>query len=119
MEEHREWFEKAENDLKAANYNHDGGLFDISAFLSQQAIEKALKALSLKKFKKINKVHDLVTLGKNVGLPVKFLNYCKEITAAYIYTRYPDIPKIENLEVTAKDFINQAEEILEWTRRLL
>lgn len=40
-----------------------------SAFFSQQAAEKALKALSLEKHEKIRKIHDIVELGREVKLP--------------------------------------------------
>ena len=55
MEEAENWIKKAEKDLNAAKYNFEGGLFDVASFLCQQAVEKALKALYVKKFKRIKK----------------------------------------------------------------
>jgi len=45
MDEARVWFSKAERDLDSARYNMKGGKHEVAAFLSQQAAEKALKAL--------------------------------------------------------------------------
>ena len=49
----------------------------------------------------------------------RYIDYCKEITAAYIYTRYPEMPKIDNIEKSSKDYIKKAEEILKWIKKHL
>jgi len=119
MKEVEKWMEKAEKDLRAAEINLKQGLFEVAAFLAQQAIEKAMKALYLKRFNKIKKVHDLVILGKDLNLPKKFLKMCKEITAAYIYTRYPDVPQVKEIEKSAKIFVEEAKVIIEWIKKQL
>lgn len=119
MEEYQEWIKKAEDDLKAAKYNYSGKLYDLTSFLCQQAVEKALKSLYIKKFKKIKKVHDLVILGKEVGLPENFLFYCKELTAAYVYTRYPGMPEMKAIKESSRKFIKQSEEIITWIKMQL
>ena len=48
MDEANRWIAKAERDLNAAKINFDNKLFEVSAFLCQQSVEKALKALQLK-----------------------------------------------------------------------
>ena len=106
-------------DYAAARFNFEGKFYDVAAFLCQQSIEKGLKALRLKRGKKLEKIHDLILLGKSVRLPKRLLNYCKEITAAYIYTRYPGLPRSKDMQKNSKNFIRQTEEILRWIKKRL
>ncbi len=115
-EKENRWIENADDDLRAAEITLQQKLFGISAFHSQQSVEKALKALQLKKFNKISKVHDLVFLGNEVGMPEKFVEYCKEMTGAYIYTRYPEMPEDVDIEKSAGKFIKWAEEVIAWIK---
>ena len=41
----KEWIDKAKRDLEVARYNFKGNLLEVAAFYSQQAAEKALKAV--------------------------------------------------------------------------
>ena|SRR3989338_605796 len=113
-EEARRWFKKAKQDLSSAKYNYKGRKYDVSAFLCQQSAEKALKALLFKKSGEIRKIHDLVELGKNVGLPSDLLDKAKELTLAYTYSRYPDVQEVKNLSKIVKKFLKVSEEILKW-----
>lgn len=113
------WFEQAKDDLGAAQYNFEGKKYKLAAFMCQQSAEKALKAVLLSKTGKIRKIHDLVELGKNVDLPSELLNSCKELTLAYIYSRYPDIKEVKNLNKIVKKFLKVAEDILKWARKQL
>ena len=45
MQESDEWWEQANKDLKAAKSNFLTKEYNVASFLSQQAAEKALKAL--------------------------------------------------------------------------
>lgn len=45
LDEARRWARQAQADLERIDYNFRGGYYDLVAFLSQQAAEKALKAL--------------------------------------------------------------------------
>ncbi|MBU2639231.1 MAG: HEPN domain-containing protein [Nanoarchaeota archaeon] len=115
----KNWIEKAESDLDAAKYNFKGKRYDISAFLCQQAAEKALKALSLKKIKKLRKIHDLIELGKDVNISEDLLEKLKELTLAYIYSRYPDVKQELNLKEKVSKFIKTSEEVIQWVKKLL
>jgi HEPN domain-containing protein len=44
MNEEQEWLKKAKRDFKAAKINFREELYDISAFLLHQCVEKLLKA---------------------------------------------------------------------------
>jgi len=115
--ETNEWVEKAEKDIIAAEKSYNSSEYEWSAFQTQQAIEKALKAVILKKERKIIKIHDLVLLGKKAGLPDKLIGYCKEISIAYIYSRYPDVPKLDINESKFKDYLEEGKEIIKWVKK--
>ncbi|MBI4181542.1 MAG: HEPN domain-containing protein [Candidatus Aenigmarchaeota archaeon] len=113
------WWGRAERDLDTARYLLSGKRYEDAAVYAQQAAEKALKAVSLRQGKAIRKIHDLVKLGKDVGLPGSLLEQAKELTLAYAYGRYPDVPGAEEIQSIAADFIDSAEEILQWAKRNL
>ncbi len=115
--EYENWIKQAEKDLDTAKYNLEGGKIDSGVFFLQQATEKALKALYIKKFKKLFRTHDLIILSKKLKAPKKIQDYCKELNPAYQYTRYPDMPSMENLEEISKDLLNYAEEVLIWVKK--
>ena len=118
-EEVKSWIEQSKKDLDTARYNLNGKKYDFAAFLCQQSIEKALKALSIKKTGNFKKIHDIVLLGKDLALPEDLIDYCKEVAPAYTYTRYPDVVPIKDLKNTAKKFIKYSEEILKWIKNQL
>lgn len=118
-EEIRSWIDQAKKDFQAAKKNFDIKVYYVVAFLCQQAVEKGLKALYIKKFKELKKTHDLVALGNDVGLPKELIQYCKELSPAYIYTRYPDVIEFSNLDTVAKTFLVYTEEVLLWVEKKL
>jgi len=113
----KRWFEQAKKDFDTAKYNLEGGETDAGIFFLQQSAEKSLKALYIKKFDKLLRTHDLILLSKKIGAPKKILEYCKKLNPAYQYTRYPDVPAVENLANMTDDFVNYVEEILEWIKK--
>lgn len=78
-----------------------------SAFYSQQSAEKILKAICIKQFNELIKVHDLVFLAKKVDAPQNIVENCKILSKVYIQSRYPG-------DVTASEAIGKgdAEEYL-------
>jgi len=110
----KKWLEKAKQDFDTAKYNLNGGKIEAGVFFLQQSAEKALKAVYIKKFKRLIRVHDLVLLSKRINAPKKIINFCKELNPAYQYTRYPDIPLMGDLELKANEFVKHVEEILKW-----
>ncbi|MBI5356449.1 HEPN domain-containing protein [Candidatus Collierbacteria bacterium] len=87
-----DWIKAAEIDLKSAKTLGVGT--DLSApiaFHSQQAAEKAIKALILKKFHKISKTHDLMKLAKEAEITNdEIISQLKYLNRFYQPTRYPD-----------------------------
>ena len=115
----KKWLDWAKGDLHTAQYLYNGKKYKDASLFCQQAAEKALKALLLKKTGTIRKIHDLFELGKNVGVPPHILDSVKELTLAYIYSRYPDVKQETNLKEKATRFLDVAKEVLTWVEENL
>jgi HEPN domain-containing protein len=115
----KNWWEKALGDLDTAKILFRNSKYEDSAFFCQQAVEKGLKALLLKEKGRIEKIHDLVNLGRKVEIPDNFLEYAKELTLAYVYSRYPDVKKAENIRNISSKFLKYSEGILRWIEKKL
>jgi len=116
------WFMQAEQDLEVAKKNLKLKEWYVSAFLSQQAAEKALKAVYIKKFNDLIKVHDLVFLGRKVGVSEEILKGCGYLSRAYIESRYPgdfETPSEKFSEEEALKCIRIADEVLKWAKKIL
>lgn len=120
-EEVKRWWKMAKDDLASAKSNFKNRKYYVCAFLSQQAVEKALKALLLKKKKEFIKIHDLVILGKEVGLQKSFLQKCEQLSRVYIETRYGGIsgsvPSEKFNKKNSSDYLKIAEGILRWVKK--
>jgi len=117
-EELKKWIEQAEKDFDTARYNLIGKKIGAAIFYSQQAAEKALKTLYIKKYKKLLKIHDLVLLARKVNAPKEIIVLCSKINPAYTDARYPDLSR-DYSEKDAQEIINFAEEVLKWTKKSL
>jgi len=114
----KEWFEQAEYDIKSADVMFKGGRYIYSIFLCHLCIEKVLKGIFVKRFKKNPpKTHNLlyflnaldIESDKEQSLVIMKLN------EASIPTRYP-----EDLKVMLKDFSKKnTEGILTESKRIL
>ena len=113
-EETKNWINKGKDDLRKAKDNFKMGNYDLVSFLCQQCVEKILKAMLIEKTKTFPKIHDLVRLGRMVNLEDKMINKFKELTLAYAYTRYPDLPEESDLMNKSTGFLKIAEEVLQW-----
>ena len=119
--EAKRWFELAERDFKSAQNNFNNADYYVASLLCQQSVEKGLKALYLKKFKEIRKIHNLVILAKDLKLPKKLIDKCDKLNPIYIETRYPDasgeLPHKKYTEDKSKEDIKEAGEILKWLKK--
>jgi HEPN domain-containing protein/predicted nucleotidyltransferase len=93
MERSRDWMDQAEGDLEHAQSDMEQGFYDWACFSSQQAAEKAVKAV----FQKLgaeawgHSVADLLNeLSKRYQVPEELINRALELDKAYIPTRYPN-----------------------------
>jgi len=112
------WLQQALDDFEGAEYNFDGKKFSIAAFLCQQAIEKALKALLIQRTKAFPKIHDLTHLARSLDAPEKIVTLCAQLNTAYVASRYPDTPKkFTSREVMV--LLTACKEVLEWAKKNL
>ncbi|MCI4627025.1 MAG: HEPN domain-containing protein, partial [Candidatus Magnetoovum sp. WYHC-5] len=68
------WLKQAEHDLLMAERNLAIEGYDVTAFLSQQAIEKILKSIFILNGKKVSKNHYLGELASELNLPEKIVD---------------------------------------------
>jgi len=118
MEEIKIWIEKAKRDLEAAKNSLNSKDYEWSSFQAQQAVEKALKALYIKKYKKLIRIHDLVLLAKKIDSPNEIIVLCSKINPSYVDTRYPDVSK-DYTKDDAKKILKLSIEVIEWTEKNL
>ncbi len=117
-EETENWWKQANRDLESAKRIMELGEYHVCAFLSQQAVEKALKALLIDRTGNFPRIHDVVELSRRVKAPSKITELCAMINPAYTSTRYPDVASdFDKGEV--EDILKSAKEILEWTKKEL
>jgi len=114
------WMKQAEMDLETAK-----GLIGLEkyfavAFFSQQAAEKALKALALEKLREPMKSHNLLELAKKMKVPHEIMKCLIELTPDFVITRYPDAANALPYELYDLQKANQrvayAEKVLKWVK---
>jgi HEPN domain-containing protein len=120
----KEWFDKAAEDIKAAEIllAEDGPTTSI-CFHAQQAAEKSLKGYLTAIKKNSKKIHDLVRLvNEIVEIDKDFktlLASAAQLNPYYIESRYPTgIPFAPSLKI-AKEAVSDAEYILGFIKRKL
>ena len=115
------WLKQAEADLRSSENSLKSGDYYLSAFMAQQATEKALKALYIQEKNELIKTHSVSKLGKLNNVPKEILHKLSLLEPVYQETRYPDIsskiPAEEFEEKDAVELFNAAEEVLEWIKR--
>ena len=95
----------------------------VSSFMAQQAVEKALKSFYIQEKKVLKKTHSISSLAKDLNLPTQLLIKISELEPIYQKTRYPDItnkiPAEEFEKSDVEEFINTAQEVIEWIEKKL
>jgi HEPN domain-containing protein len=133
VERSADWLAQAKRDLESANYEMEGQYFEWGCFLSQQAAEKAVKAV----YQKIGGEafgHSVAgLLGRLPALKKddrkkeeisELIALAKELDKAYISARYPNshpegAPFNAYTEAEAKRSIDYAGRILRFCEHLL
>jgi len=123
-EEARRWWSQALEDLKAAEQNLKTRLYFVCAFFSQQAAEKALKALYIEaKREPQPRTHDLTELGKVLNVPGDIMDSLIELNPGFVVARYPDaangIPANMYNERIASSHLEKARKVIEWAKEKL
>ncbi|HEV8594901.1 MAG TPA: HEPN domain-containing protein [Thermoplasmata archaeon] len=118
------WWGQARRDLALASMNHALRNYDAAVFFSEQAAQKALKALLLHKTgAPPPRIHNLRELGRLAGVDAETLRFLVELTPHYILTRYPDAAgqvtnKLYDGRMSSR-FLKKTERLMEWVRKRL
>ncbi len=123
-EEVSNWWKQALKDLESAKKNLEIEEYYIAAFLSQQAAEKALKALYIHKIKESpGPTHSLLFLGKRVGILEEFHTALRKLSPDFVITRYPDavhgLPYELYDEEISRERLELAEKVIKWVKKEL
>lgn len=127
MERSRDWMDQAEGDLRHAQSDLEHGFYEWACFSSQQAAEKAVKAVFQKMGAEAwgHSVADLLKeLAKRQPVSEDLLNGAYELDKAYIPARYPNAhpsgsPRERYTREEARRLINRAEKIIKFCKSLL
>ena len=84
------WWKQSEKDFDAAKKNFTIKEYYLVAFLCQQSVEKALKAVYIEKLKtNPGPIHSLIMLATTVKLPEEYFTILRKLSVDFISTRYP------------------------------
>jgi HEPN domain-containing protein len=120
----RLWWEQAKHDLGTAEHNLAGGRYDAAIFYCEQAVEKALKALTIHtKRLSPGPTHSLIALGRLCRVPKTFSTFLRTLTSEYFLSRYPDaageVPYTLYDGTEARDYLRTSKELLQWVAKQL
>ncbi len=120
-EEVKNWFRQAEADLRSAKNSKKSQDYYMSVFASQQAAEKALKALCIFKLKEFPKGHSIIYLAQKLKTPKEMLSGIRDLNPEYLSTRYPDmavgVPAELYDEQIANRHLKTAERVVKWVKK--
>lgn len=123
---YRDWLSEAEEDLSVAKILLREGKYSASCFHSQQAAEKASKALLLlhRRFEPGHSVSELLLIAREIGVKITndHIRHARILDRYYIPTRYPNTfergaPHEYFMEEDANEAIHLAEEIINIVKR--
>jgi HEPN domain-containing protein len=121
------WLKQAESDLRKARNDLATRDWDSAAFWSQQAAEKALKALLLEAGL-VYRGHDLLGMAelieRELGIQVdEIRSHLRELTIHYTVARYPNaanaVPSEIYDEAKARQLVSMAEQVVAWVKQRL
>jgi HEPN domain-containing protein len=125
MNRWKDWLAQAERDLSHARHALEDGDFDWAAFASQQAAEKAVKALILARGGEpwghsVTRLLDAAV--QEVGVPAETSDSARRLDKHYIPARYPNgfdqgFPSEMYTRGEAEAAIADAEHVIEFCRR--
>lgn len=113
---------QARYDLDSARKNLGVAAYEVCAFLCQQSIEKAFKALYMdQRRRRPEATHSLTELGKAISAPASLATLIGDLTSDYTRARYAEAANGIPHEVYTKEMaasrIAAAEEIWKWLDR--
>jgi HEPN domain-containing protein len=106
---------QAEYELKVAQDNYELGNYSFVAFLSQQCIEKVLKAsFIIERNEAPQQTHNLRVLASSLkSIDPIIIRKCAKLNPHYFQSRYPDASNDVPYEIYDKDI---ASELLGYTK---
>jgi HEPN domain-containing protein len=116
----RQWVERAQYDLDSAEAMFKAGRYLYVLFCCQQAVEKALKAVIVKKTGELApRIHNLVRLAEVAEIEsspeqVRFLG---ELSAYYFQSRYPEEMRTAGSAITrelGQRVLSSTEQTIKW-----
>ncbi len=116
-------WEQALEDFDTAEKLLEVEKYYASVFFAEQAAEKALKALFIKKKKRAEFTHDLTELAEKLNAPEDIYEAAAELSPDYTITRYPNaanaVPAKLYTRKSAEIHLKCGEEVIEWVRKEL
>jgi HEPN domain-containing protein len=121
-EDPREWLNRARSNLALARMQGEDVYLEDLCFHTQQAVEKAVKALLIQRHIQFPYVHDiteLLTVLEEAGQEIpQAIRQAERLTRFAVFTRYPGIaPPISLEEYT--EALHVAGEVIRWVEHLL
>jgi HEPN domain-containing protein len=123
-EESKNWWLQSLEDLETARVNIETKRYYASVFFSQQAAEKALKALYIETLRDYPpKTHNMLEISRTLDVPETVLEAAIELNPEYFVTRYPDaangVPAEMYTEKKANLHFEKAEVVIQWVKSQL
>ncbi len=119
-EETKLWFDLANEDHESAILLWENRRYGLSVFLSQQALEKMLKAYIVEYKNTVpSKTHRIEYLLKEAELDLKEIGSPDviELSKAYIRVRYPDLNKQRyRTKERAQPLVDMAKKVFIWIK---
>jgi len=121
----RQWAERAQYDLDTADAMFEAGRHLYVLFCCQQAVEKALKAVIVRRTGELPpRIHNLPRLAEVAEIEsdrerVRFLG---QLSGYYIQSRYPEGIEAAGSAITqelAREVLGKTKEIAEWVLSIL
>lgn len=115
------WWKQAQADLRKAGVLFNSRDFDGAVFYSQQAAEKALKALCLLKLREIPMGHSIIYFSQKTGVPKEMMSGIRDLNPEYLVSRYPDMAagvpaELYDEEIAAKH-MKTAATVIAWVEK--
>ncbi|MGH2453014.1 MAG: HEPN domain-containing protein [bacterium] len=123
-EEARRWIAQADADLAHARASTRAGFHFGAAFACHQAAEKWLKGTIIELQRSMPpKTHNLVELGRTLGVPEDLMSDLRLLNPEYAASRYPDaangVPAENYDERKAAVLLAAAERVQRWVTEAL
>ncbi len=115
----RKWFERAQEDFVHAEFSAEHEDWNWAQLACQQAAEKALKSVCIRRGLGLSKTHDLAGLARKLEAPKSVVEHCALLNPFYTASRYPDLEPSndESLQRMATEHaLEAAREVLAWCK---